>query len=307
MRKTTPVLSSILFLVFVLLAAGPAVAGWDRSDAAEVTPPASAGDVKLVEINDRRTSPFPELKVSFSVPSIGASEVFGQRVLVRSAADDTGRSLAPETASDTPFAVVSGSRPSTPKTSPAVFHVSLASPSRAAKLLTVLSGEVELYVPGKDPAAVVTIWKILPASGSPLADKLLEANGIEIRVISKSAFDAELNAAKEEARQKAKSEGLPDSQVEDAVAGAARDFPQIDQRFGPTLKVTDPKERIAHYSLVDATGREVPVFAWAQRGFTVITHSETETSGPGWGLRLRLFTPESVVRRAFSVRNVKLP
>jgi hypothetical protein len=307
MSKSTLVLACSIFLAFIPRAAASEPPKPVGGTTAGTPTNAIPGDVKVIEINDRRMSPFPDLKVSFSVPALQASAVFGERILVRAATDDTGRSLVPEGDSASAFVLGSGRRPEGEKPTPAVFRVSLASPSRSAKALRELSGDVELYVPGRDPAAVATVPNILPASGSPLADPTLRAYGIEIRVISKSAFDEELKGAKEQARQDAKKEGLPDSQVEESVSRVANDFPKVDPRFGPTLKVTDPEKRIAQWALVDGTGREVPILAFEQRGFTILTHSDTESSGPGWGLRVRLFTPGSIVRGTFSVKDLPLP
>lgn len=154
---------------------------------------------------------------------------------------------------------------------PLVLALPLKLAPRKASRLTEVSGEIELYVPNADPDAVVTLPGFRSLAGKPVVSPALAASGVELAI-----------ATAQEA------EALP-AGPDDIV-----------------LRVTDAKGKIEGFYLVDAEGT-----AWKtnreSRGGLVVLTSQAEPPGPGWGLQVRLLTPNTVRRYRFALKDVPLP
>lgn len=284
--------------------------GAAKKPAAAPAPSAAPTPLKavLVEINDRRAESFPALTLTLSLPDFTAAEVGGQRVVVREAVDDTGASLVPEGAADARFEA--NEAPPTRKSAasePATIQLKLKSPSRSAKTLKTLSGEVELYVPGRDPTSSATIAKFASKVDQPLSDPALAANGVKVTVVSAKSLAARKKAAGEEARKKALKDGWDADMVKSEAESAEKQFLwNYDARYQTLLKVSDPKERVASYAYVDPQGKEAPVRDMEMEGYTLLTHG-TDAPGADWGLRVRLKTQKSQFRHSIALKDVPLP
>ena len=306
MKKLALATSPLLLLA---LASPPALAQGAAQGAAKAakeekaSPEGVPGGVTLADVHDRRATSFGGLTLSLVLPGVPSSELFGRKVLVRVAVDDKGRKLESRSAS---FQLNNEARKAQKKPKPAGFDVSLASPERSVKSLKEVSGEVELYLPGRDPAAVVTIPGFLSPSGSLAPNETLRAAGIEIKARTKGALDQEVAAAKEKVRQKATKEGRSKEEIEQAVSEVDWRVPRFEPKVQTLLKVKDPEKRIVLYYWVDPKGKEVNVLPMEQEGYVTLTHG-TDTPGPDWGLRVRLVTPKSLVKQAFTLRDVPLP
>lgn len=102
----------------------------------------------------------------------GLAEAKAFRLLVATAVDDTGRSLVPE-------------EPEPPRweeraSGPGLWLV-LASPARGAATVDV-SGTIELWMPGRDPGAEVTIPKALVRPGRALSAQGLRNAAVALRL-----------------------------------------------------------------------------------------------------------------------------
>lgn len=284
--------------------------GTAKKPAAAPVAPAAATPVKvtLVEINDRRAASFPRLTLTLSLPDFTASEVGGQRVVVREAVDDAGASLVPDGAADAPFEASDGPGPrKSAAAEPATIQIQLKSPSRSARTLKTLSGEVELYVPGRDPTSSATISKFASKVDQPLSNPALTANGVKVTVVSAKSLAARKKAAGEEARKKAIKDGWDADMVKSEAESAEKQFLwNYDARYQTLLKVSDPKERVASYAYVDPQGKEAPVRDMEMEGYTLLTHG-TDAPGADWGLRIRLKTQKSQLRHSFALKDVTLP
>ncbi len=293
-------------VLLLALASAPAAAQPAPKGAAKVekaSAEAAPGAVKVAVVHDRRAASFANLTLTLVLPGIASSELFGQKVLVRNAVDDKGRKLdSPEGT----FAVNNEARVEQKKPKPAGFKVSLASPERSAKSLKEVSGEAELYLPGRDPAAVATIPGFLSPTASGAPNEALRVAGVEIKALTKAALDQEVAAAKEKVRQKATKDGLSKEEIEEAVSGVDGRVPRFEPKVQTLLRVKDPEKRIVLYTWVDPKGKEFNVFPMEQEGYVTLTHG-TDTPGPDWGLRVRLMTQKSLVKQAFTLRDVPLP
>ena len=142
-------------------------------------------DVSLKQVNDRRSEGFfSELTLTLELPKIQSKEVTASRVYVTSATDDAGTDLVdPEEAEPrfegNPRATMDDARPM-----PASVSVKLKNPARKARKVAAVAGEIELYMPGKDPNSVAEIAKFTTMTGKALAHKALKANGVEIAILN---------------------------------------------------------------------------------------------------------------------------
>jgi hypothetical protein len=268
------------------------------------TPPAG---VTLAEINDHRAESFARVRLSFVIPDLLASEVRGQRVLLKEAKDDGGASLVPEGAADAEMEENRGALAIGAAKEPATFEVELKSPARSSKSLKVVSGEVEMYVPGRDPGSAVTIPKFASQDGRPLSAPVLSANGIVITILGKNGFAAERKAAGAAARKAALADRDSAEEAGEKAASAEKYFlSNYDPRYHTVLKVKDPKGRIGSYSFVDPQGKEGPASSMLFSGYMFLTHGPDEV-GPATSLRIQLKTPKNILRRPFNLKDVPLP
>jgi hypothetical protein len=273
---------------------------------AAASPVASVG-VTLAEINDHRAESFARVRLSFVVPDLVASEVRGQRVLLKEAKDDSGASLVPEGAADAKMEENRGALAIGAGKEPVTFDVELKSPARSSKSLRIVTGEVELYAPGRDPGSAVTIPKFASQDGRPLSAPVLSANGIVITILGKNGLAAERKAAGAAARKAALAAKDSAEEVREKVASAEKEFLwNYDPRYHTVLKVKDPKNRVGSYSFVDPQGKEEPASSMLFSGYMFLTHGPDE-AGPEWGLRIQLKTPKNLLRRPFSLKDVPLP
>ena len=80
-----------------------------------------------------------------------------------------------------------------------------------AKALKEVSGEIELFVPSRDPNGEARIERFPSLAGKPAAHPALRANGVEISFVSKAQLDAERKKAEEAETAKLKKEGYEDA------------------------------------------------------------------------------------------------
>ena len=100
---------------------------------------------------ERRRGPEASPRCEIEIELVGAkrSEVERARVVVLTAVDDLGANLVLENAASAPLEPLTGDDPE----APLVLPVPLKLASRKAVSLREVTGEIELYVPGGDPAA----------------------------------------------------------------------------------------------------------------------------------------------------------
>jgi len=300
-----------LALLLVLLPLAPGISRAASAPAAGKPEPQSAGAparLVLSEVNDRRSRSGGLLVLTLVAPDLSDADVRGQRVVVREATDGTGANLVPEGEGDSTLEVHLGALSSSSRKRPAAFLVQLKSPTRAATSLKLVSGQVEIYVPDRDPASSVTVPKYMSADGRPVNDPALASNGVEVTVLGPKGLAAEKKAAAEAARKKARDEGLSADlvEMEGRHAGERDPVPGYDPKLHTLLKVKDPNGRLGSFGHVDPQGKEEPAWSELGSGYALLTHS-AEARGPDWGLRIHLKTPKSLLVRPFVQKDVPLP
>lgn len=172
--------------------------------------------VKLGEVVDDRYSKGPlsgSLRVELKVEGEGLDAIKAARFVVKTAQDDTGASLLGTERKEAEFSSFD---------SMARVSVSLESPARKARALR-LGGSVELLVPSKDPNAIAKVPNALAKKDTPLKAPGLKAAGVEVRVLSAEAYQAEKKKQKldekkiAEIRAEGKKRGVSDEEIDQMI------------------------------------------------------------------------------------------
>jgi hypothetical protein len=265
--------------------------------------------VTLGQVHDRRSdgSFFKRLEINLELPDIPAADVAAARTVVTTSVDDTGRNLVPEDSGKGGLQPIMQGRfgGSAEKSEPVKVTLELKNPARKANVVTSVAGEIELYMPGKDPNSVATIPKFTAQAGRPLADPALKANGVEITLVGKEQLDAEKKRQLEKLKQEAKKQGLSGEALEERIADFSSEFLKPDEG-DVVLRVHAPEGRIQQIVYVDAAGQEKLASKSEKQGFTVLS-TWGEKPGPDWSLRVRMKTPKTLVRHSYALKDVPLP
>lgn len=269
-------------------------------------PPAK---VSLGQVRDRRSdsSPFKRLEINLDLPEVPAADVVASRIVVTAAVDDTGRNLVPDDSGKSGLQPTQQGRfgGAAEKTEPTTLMLELKNPARKANVVRSVTGDIELYMPGKDPHGTANVPKFLAQAGRPLADPALKANGVEITVVGKEQLEAEKKLRLEKMKQEAKKKRTPPELVDEMVAEFNSEF--LKPEDGEVvLKVKAPEGRIQEMVYVNAAGEEKRASMSEKQGFTVLS-TWGETPGPDWGLRVRMKTPKTLARYSFALKDVPLP
>ncbi len=290
--------------LLALFLAGPLALRLDGA----TDPPAPATKVVVVSVGDVRSGDsLSRLTIQLELADYPAGDVAAARLLLRRAVDDMGRDLLPTDSGKPSLEPVSEGRSAVPDgtPAPAAVEVTLRNPARKAKVLSELSGELELYLPGRDSGAVVTFPNLPALLGKRIESPALGASGVRIAVLTEEQLEAEKKSQAEKRKEEARKQGVLGEMLEPLASAFSRAF------FNPeagdvVLKVDDPGGRIVRLSLLDAAGEDRTTGRSQQQGLLALSSSRTGP-GPGWSLEVRLSTPKSLERRSFVLKDVVLP
>jgi hypothetical protein len=225
--KTHPLLQrlALLLLLVPLSALGQSKAPKKAAPAHAASPRAAAPvappklQVTVEGLMDRRVSsdfPPPRLEVSLKLEGEDAKAVQAAQAKVTKAEDDTGKSLvlgssgSSGSSGDERWQEGRGGEPPAPS-------LSLAGPSRKARSLTALEGVVAVYLPSRDPGALVKIEKVASKKDkSPVVSQALAAQKIKLSVLSKEGLEKEKKAAEAKKKADAAKAATPNSASPDA-------------------------------------------------------------------------------------------
>jgi hypothetical protein len=257
---------------------------------------ATPANATLKTVQDRRSSgSFARCTLGIELPDIPAVEAKASRVVVMKAVDDLGTNLLVDDAANARLEPTQRGQFGKPKEGPApptIIFAEMKTPPRKAKVLKEVSGEIELYIPSRDPNGEAAIPKILSMAGKPLAYSALKANGVEITVLSQDQIAAERKKAGDAERAKAKKEGINDEEtVRSMVEYAVDSFPKGGEGQ-IVLRVKDPKKAIQDFKMVDGEGN--PQF-------------NGDKPKPDWTMKVLMQSDTSLVRHTFVFRDVPLP
>lgn len=267
-------------------------------------------DVTVQQVNDRRTNgSFAELTISLQLPKVLSSQVASSRVLVKSAVDDTGQSLIkPDMQPPELEANMSGSmRRAGAEDGPVSVSMTLANPSRKAVRVGEVRGEIELFMPSKDPNSVAEVAKFASFSGKTLSHKALKANGVEITLVSEAQIAAEKKRIGDAKRKEYKEAGIEDGEDLESMVKSVLEYTLNFEPSDVPVRVKDPNKRIQEIAYVDAAGEVKQVMLGdAGEGMQKLA-IWGDAPQPDWKLRVSLKTPKNLVRHTFTLKNVALP
>lgn len=265
-------------------------------------PLAHAVDVKVTEVIDRRSSgSFASFSIGMEIPSIKSTDVAASRVIVSAATDDKGTSLV-----DTEHEVSLDPNMRPEASKPASVTMALKNPNRKATRVTEIRGEIELYMPGKDPNSTADIAKFTSLAGKPLSHKALKANGIEIALISPAQIEAEKKKLADAKRAEVKDYGYDAETLESVVSSYVDSALRVEES-DVLLRVKDPQKRIQDITYIDAAGEAKHVSrSDNEQGFTVLS-TWGEKPQADWKMRISMRTPKNLVKQPFMLKDVALP
>lgn len=263
-------------------------------------------EVKVQQVNDRRTNgSFSHLTIGLELPKILSSDVEAARVLVSAATDDSGRSLIDPEASEPQLQPNMRSSRADAK-DPASISVELANPDRKATTVKEVRGEIELYMPSKDPNSIAEIAKFTSLSGKPLTHKALKANGVEIALLSTAQIEAERKRIVEAKRKEYKDAGWEDGEsLEETLKSTAESTFMLEES-DLLVRIKDPNHRIQDITYVDAAGESKNVSTRMDEGLVYLSTWSGKPQAD-WKLRVSMKTPKNLVRHSFALKDIALP
>jgi hypothetical protein len=278
----------------------------------EVPPDPKTTKVVVKEVLDSRTggnAPKGEVVVVLKLQGEGLEAVAGARTLLEEARDDSGRSLLPAKTPDPLFWDL--------RMSPSPLEVNLVAPSASARSLTV-SGSVELFVPGRDPDALVRVPAALKRLDEPLVSSGLEAAGIRVTPLSKARYAAEQNQqvgkeATDRIRKQRKADGWTDEEISEDLARRQKYLKALGSGApGHAVVLLARNEdflKIHSVSFLRPDGTEVPqgaMFGSHDGVQTTRRYAVGEAPGPETTIVFTVITGKATVSVPFSLKDVSL-
>jgi hypothetical protein len=273
--------------------------------------------VEVDEVTDNRMSVDPNtewqmrgsLELRVKLTGTNLDKAAAARVIVKEAKDDKGNSLMQR-------------NPQVPdffgrEYNNGTLQVSVLQPARTATTVR-LKGTVELYVPGRDPNATVTIDKALSKLDAPLSSKALKAAKIDLTPLSKDGYKKLAEARKvtpedlEKLKAEAKKEGVSEQEIELAV-GLAQAFEAMDADLPESAVILSGKkadfDRLYRVEILGNDGQPMHVTSrgTSTRGeSSIMTLNPSEDVPANAKLQLMLLTDKSRMSFPFDLK-VELP
>lgn len=218
--------------------------------------------VELDEVIDNRVAHemlTGSLDLRVKLKGTGLDKATAARVIVKEARDDKGNSLF-EGGGNVPDFMGR-------EYNNGALQFSLKNPARAASSLKV-KGTVELFVPGRDPNAIVKIDKALAKLDTPIANKAFKSAKIEITPLSAAGYAASrkthtLDDAKiAQVRAEGKKQGVPEKEIE-AMIELAKAMENLDEPMLPNTVVLSAQkstfDRILRVEILGSDGKPIDV------------------------------------------------
>jgi hypothetical protein len=268
-------------------------------------------EVKEVSDSRSRVGQFGgNLQLKLVLTGSGLEKAEQARVLVKSAADEKGTDLW-QNGRQSDFQPRDWNM--------GELSVTLRNPARASKSFRI-AGNVELFVPSKDPNAVVKIDKPMTKLDKPLTAKALKAEKLSITLLSPKKYEERSGAVKlddakiAEIRAQAKKEGASDAEIDAAIelAKALQDLGGGPPPEGALIlagKEAD-MDRILRVRLLKADGSEVSIPSKSSStsgGETIMVAEPSEPLPADVTLELTLLTKKATMSVPFELKKVELP
>lgn len=261
-------------------------------------------DAVVKQVNDRRTNGFfAQLGISLELPKIKSADVAASRVLVSSAVDETGRDLVDREGQEPQLEP--NHRANTKEPAPAQVSVTLKNPDRRATKVKEVRGEIELFMPSRDPNSVAEIAKFTTMSGKTLSHKALKANGVEITLLTAAQVEAE-KKRRADAQKKEYTDAGYDAETIASLISSLLESLLVIEENEIVVRIKDPNKRIQQLNYVDASG-EAKYFSTREDEGLVRLSTWEGKPNPEWKLRVNMRTPKNMARYSFALSDVPLP
>ena len=269
----------------------------------------TAQDVRVSAgtIEDRRTTGrfFAGLEIELKLTGDDIADAKSARIILKKAVDETGRNLLPEQKPDEDFRSVGSSQ----------LKLALKNPARGASAVKEIAGEVQLYVPDRDPAAVVTVDRVVSRMDKAIDSPALKAQKIALRVVSPKAHraaakkrDAEFEKEMEKHKDEMKKEAGDDKTAE-ALMALVKGFSGMMNEVGDNdliLEIEDEQKKLLDVSVVGPKGETIDTRGSMSSGSLRILQFGEKLPADA-KLKLLLQTRKSIVSSPFTLSNVPLP
>lgn len=251
------------------------------------------------------------LEVRVKLTGQNLDRVASARVLVKTARDDKGTILS-EPDADPDFQARDSNM--------GRMDIRLKNPVRSARSVQ-LSGTIELFVPGRDPNAVVKLQKALAKTDKPLDSKTLRAEKIVVTVLSTKNYLKQKEAQKldetkiAEARAEGKRQGVSDKEIE-AMIELVKALQELGNEPLPDGAVIlsgkeDHFDRIQTIRILRPDGKEVSINGRSSTtsggGDTLMILNPAEPPPSDATLELTVMTAKTRVSVPFELKSVALP
>lgn len=280
----------------------------------------AAAQVRVLEGNvaeSRRNDGFSSgLQVELKMVGDALKDAKGIRVTVERATDETGKNLLEEKKAEKDFKEVNLQGDNNTK-----FSLELKASERKATVIKEISGYLEIFLPTKDPKAVITVANVLKGTGKPLINTTLKAAGLEVTVWTREQYEVRKKAEEERIRkeqdEKRKKGGAEPMEElgELMVAGLGKIFGMFGgfddlSENSVVLTIKDPNSKLLDIEFEDAKGKPLKTGRSSsssnQEGRTSVFDLDEKLSDTA-RIRFAVLTPASVSKVPFKLVNVALP
>ena len=267
--------------------------------------------VELEDVTDNRVAAgqfVGSLELRVKLTGTNLDKASAARVLIKEARDDKGTDLSRK--GDPPDFFPREYNNGT-------LQFGLAPPARAATRVK-LKGTVELYVPTRDPNAIVKVDKGLSKLDAPLSSKALKAAKIELTPLSRDGYKKALESRKIDEtkiaaiRAEGKKQGVPEKEIE-LMIGLAQALDSSDAEVAEgSIFLAGNKESFDKLYRVEVLGSdgkpiETPSRSTSMRGEDgIMTLVPASMPPENAALQLYVITPKARLSTPFEL-TVELP
>ena len=261
-------------------------------------------------IEDRRTTGqyFGGLEVELKLTGDDLADARAVRVQLKKAEDETGQSLLTERSQEGDFQETSQT-----------LKLTLKNPARKASALREVSGELQLFAPGRDAAATAVVDRFMSRMDKAVTAPALKSAKIDLKLVSPKAYRANAQKAqaemeKEMAKHKAEmekeaaKEGMGAKEIE-ALMGLAQGLMGMMGDVGDNdliFEVKDEQGRLFDIEVVNKAGEKIDRRgSMTSGGLRIYNFGEKIPADAK--LRMLIRTDKAIVKTPFALKEVALP
>lgn len=182
--------------------------------------------------------------------------------------------------------------------------VELMKPSMKATAIKELSGEIELYCPGKDPEATIKVEQFMKNVGKPIDNPSLRRLQVELTVSDKKT--CEEFAKKEAAAKRKAAESNVGKQLALAVTNLFDTMSGVFSKNPVIIKLKDPQSKIIGLRFYSASGQKIGRSSWSSSG-DIQTYSFNDPMPADAAMVIMLKTDKAIRKIPVKFTDIPLP